>query len=53
VNGVYVGPLEPSDVPQLLDDVRAEREVMRDKQLARRRVADPRAGSDELGGGEA
>jgi NADH:ubiquinone oxidoreductase subunit E len=43
VDGVYVGPLTPADVPQLLDDVRAGREVLPDKQLARRPVADPRA----------
>jgi NADH-quinone oxidoreductase subunit E len=46
VDGVYVGPLTPADVPQLLDDVRAGREVLPDKQLARRPVADPRANRD-------
>jgi NADH-quinone oxidoreductase subunit E len=43
VDGVYVGPLELADVPQLLDDVRAGRPVLADKQLARRPVADPGA----------
>jgi NADH-quinone oxidoreductase subunit E len=43
VDGVYVGPLAPGDAPRLLDDVRAGREVLPDKQLARRPVADPRA----------
>jgi NADH-quinone oxidoreductase subunit E len=43
VNGVYVGPLTSADVPQLLEDLRAGRPVLPEKQLARRRVADPRA----------
>jgi NADH-quinone oxidoreductase subunit E len=45
VDGVYVGPLTVADVPQLLDDTRAGRDVLPDKQLARRRVADPHANS--------
>jgi NADH-quinone oxidoreductase subunit E len=45
VDGVYVGPLTIADVPQLLDDVRAGREVLADKQLARRACADPEAGA--------
>jgi NADH-quinone oxidoreductase subunit E len=48
VDGVYVGPLTPADVPQLLDDVRAGRPVLADRQLARRRVADRRANSKEF-----
>lgn len=48
VDGVYVGPLELSDVPQLLDDARAGRPVLPDKQLARKLVADPRANSQEF-----
>jgi NADH-quinone oxidoreductase subunit E len=48
VDGVYVGPLTPADVPQLLDDARAGRPVLSDKQLARRRVADPGANAREL-----
>jgi NADH-quinone oxidoreductase subunit E len=43
VDGVYVGPLSLDDVPQLLEDARAGREVLPDKQLVRRPVADPRA----------
>jgi NADH:ubiquinone oxidoreductase subunit E len=43
VDGVYVGPLSAEDVPRLLEDVRAGRPVLPDKQLARRLVADPRA----------
>ncbi len=43
VDGVYIGPLSVGDVPQLLDDVRAGRPVLPDKQLARRACADPRA----------
>jgi NADH-quinone oxidoreductase subunit E len=41
VDGVYVGPLTTADVPQLLDDIRAGRDVLADKQLARRACADP------------
>ncbi len=45
VDGAYVGPLALADVPQLLDDIRAGREVLPEKQLARRPCADPGAGS--------
>jgi NADH:ubiquinone oxidoreductase subunit E len=48
VDGVYVGPLEISDVPQLLQDIRAGRPVLPEKQLARRLVADPHANSSEF-----
>jgi NADH:ubiquinone oxidoreductase subunit E len=48
VDGVYVGPLELSDVPQLLDDARAGRLVLPEKQLATRLVADPNANSQEF-----
>ncbi|HEY4895097.1 MAG TPA: NAD(P)H-dependent oxidoreductase subunit E [Solirubrobacteraceae bacterium] len=48
VDGVYVGPLELSDIPQLLDDVRAGRPVLPERQLARRLVADPRANRREF-----
>jgi NADH:ubiquinone oxidoreductase subunit E len=47
VDGIYVGPLELSDVPTLLEDVRAERPVLPDKQLGRMLVADPHANSRE------
>jgi NADH-quinone oxidoreductase subunit E len=45
VDGAYVGPLTPEDVPALLDDLRAGREVLPDKQLAKRACADPGASS--------
>jgi NADH-quinone oxidoreductase subunit E len=48
VDGVYIGPLTTSDVPQILDDLRAGRPILPDKQLARRLVADPRANSSEF-----
>jgi NADH-quinone oxidoreductase subunit E len=48
VDGVYVGPLELSDVPQLLDDTRSGRPVLPAKQLATRLVADPDANSQEF-----
>jgi len=43
VDGVYVGPLTPSDVPELLSDLRAGRPVLAERQLARRPCADPEA----------
>jgi NADH:ubiquinone oxidoreductase subunit E len=39
VDGVYVGPLTKDDVTQLRDDVKEGREVLPDKQLARRKAA--------------
>ena len=45
VDGAYVGPLTLDDVPQLLEDIRAGREVLPEKQLSRRACADPGAGS--------
>jgi NADH:ubiquinone oxidoreductase subunit E len=45
VDGVYVGPLSVADVPRLLEDVRAGRPVLPDKQLATRPVADQEAGA--------
>jgi NADH:ubiquinone oxidoreductase subunit E len=48
VDGVFVGPLTLEDVPQLLDDARAERPVLPDKQLSTRKVADPHANSREF-----
>jgi NADH-quinone oxidoreductase subunit E len=45
VDGTYVGPLSLEDVPRLLDDARAARPVLPDKQLATRLVADPTANS--------
>jgi NADH-quinone oxidoreductase subunit E len=41
VDNVYVGPLDLTDVDKLLDDVRAGRDVLPDKQLAKRPTADP------------
>ena len=48
VDGVYVGPLSVDDVPRLLDDARAGRPVLAEKQLAPRLVADPQANSEEF-----
>jgi NADH-quinone oxidoreductase subunit E len=39
VNGEYVGPLEPADCARLVEDLKAEREVLPDKQLRKRKVA--------------
>lgn len=44
VNGVYVGPLELADAATLVEDVRAGRPVLEDKQLVKRACADPGAG---------
>jgi NADH:ubiquinone oxidoreductase subunit E len=48
VDGVYVGPLGVEDVPRMLDDARARRTVLPEKQLAPRLVADPEANSREF-----
>ncbi len=48
VDGVFVGPLTLEDVPQLLADVRSGGPVLADKQLSRRRVADPHANSRDF-----
>jgi NADH:ubiquinone oxidoreductase subunit E len=45
VNGAYVGPLELADAATLVDDLRAGREVLPEKQLSRRACADPGAAS--------
>ena len=39
VNGEYVGPLAPEDCRTLVDDLKAGREVLPDKQLRKRKVA--------------
>jgi NADH-quinone oxidoreductase subunit E len=43
VDGVYVGPLGTEDVETLLDDIRAGRPVLAERQIARRPCADPAA----------
>jgi NADH:ubiquinone oxidoreductase subunit E len=52
VDGVYVGPLSLEDVPALLDDVRAGRPVLVEKQLVRKQVADPHANTQEWVAGD-
>ena len=39
VDGEYVGPLESEDCGRIVDDVKAGREVLPDKQLKRRKSA--------------
>jgi NADH-quinone oxidoreductase subunit E len=39
VDGEYVGPLEESDCARIVDDVKAGREVLPDKQLRKRKIA--------------
>jgi len=43
VNGEYVGPLEPADATQIVEDLRAGRPVLEAKQLRKRPSADPEA----------
>jgi NADH:ubiquinone oxidoreductase subunit E len=43
INGEYVGPLTREDAKQIVEDLRAERPVLPDKQLRYRRCADPNA----------
>jgi NADH-quinone oxidoreductase subunit E len=43
VNGVYVGPIARDEVPEVIAALREGREVLPDKQLVRRPVADPEA----------
>jgi len=45
VNGAYVGPLELADAETIVAQLRAGEDVLPDKQLLRRKVADPRAAS--------
>jgi NADH-quinone oxidoreductase subunit E len=52
VDGVYVGPLGPEDVETLLDDIRAGRPVLAERQLARRACADPAGQSWAVDGPE-
>ena len=40
VDGEYVGPLDEADCERIVEDVKAGREVLRDKQLRRRPVAE-------------
>jgi NADH:ubiquinone oxidoreductase subunit E len=48
VDGTYVGPLTVADVPRLLEEARAGRTVLAEKQLAPRLVADPEANTREF-----
>ena len=40
VDGEYVGPLEAADCARIVDDVKAGREVLPDKQLKKRPKAE-------------
>lgn len=50
VNGVYVGPLELADAETIVAQLRAGEDVLPDKQLVKRKVADPRAASGSADG---
>jgi NADH:ubiquinone oxidoreductase subunit E len=50
VDGEYVGPLTPEDAGRIVDDVRAGREVLPDKQLRRRLSADTEAAAGDRAG---
>ena len=43
VDGEYVGPLELADAARIVEDLRAGREVLPEKQLSKRACADPGA----------
>jgi NADH:ubiquinone oxidoreductase subunit E len=43
INGVYVGPITRDEVPEVIAALREGREVLPDKHLVRRPVADPEA----------
>jgi NADH-quinone oxidoreductase subunit E len=43
INGQYVGPIAPEEVPAVLDAVRRGEEPLPDRQLARRKSTDPNA----------
>jgi NADH-quinone oxidoreductase subunit E len=43
VNGVYIGPIARDEVPEVIAALREGREVLPDKHLVRRPVADPNA----------
>ena len=45
IDGKYVGPIRPDEVPGVLDAVRRGEEPLPDRQLERMRSADPRAAS--------
>ena len=45
IDGRYVGPIDPDEVPGVLDAVRAGEEPLPDRQLERMKSADPRAAS--------
>jgi NADH:ubiquinone oxidoreductase subunit E len=48
VDGVYVGPLTPADLPAMFADIHAGRPVLPERQLATRLVADPRSNSEQF-----
>jgi NADH-quinone oxidoreductase subunit E len=48
VDGVYVGPLSPEQLPALLEDIHAGRPVLPALQLDRRPVADPKANTRDF-----
>jgi NADH-quinone oxidoreductase subunit E len=49
VNGEYVGPLDVEDTKRIVADLQAGGEVLVDKQLRRRKVADPDANTKDFG----
>ncbi len=50
VDGEYVGPLEPDDAARIMQDLRAGRPVLADKQIRYRRCVDPGARGDRGAG---
>jgi NADH-quinone oxidoreductase subunit E len=50
-DGVFVGPVELDEVPELIAQIRASEAPLPDKQLARRRTTDPHANTREFPAG--
>jgi hypothetical protein len=45
IDGNYVGPIRPDEVPAVLEAVRRDEEPLPDRQLKRLKSADPRTAS--------
>ena len=47
INGVYIGPIARDEVPEVIAALREGRDVLPDKHLVNRPVADPNANTDQ------
>lgn len=48
INGTYVGPVDPVEVPVLAEQIRTVQDPLPEKQLVRRRVADVAANTEDV-----